>query len=219
MDWSFIHKFAPMYVTAAELTLKLAVFGILLSVLIGLLCSILQYLHVPVLRRIIGIYIELSRNTPLLVQLFFLYFGLPRLGIKLSSDACGIIGLAFLGGSYMAEAFRSGFESVEKKQIESGLSIGLSHAQVIRYITLPMAVSRSIPAFCANVIFLIKETSVFSAVALADLMYLAKDLIGLYYQTDETLVMLVLSYLVILLPISIASSLLERRMRYAEFGH
>ena len=218
MDWPFIKEFTPMYITAAELTLKLAIFGIFFSIIIGLVCSIIQYLKIPVLRRLIGCYIELSRNTPLLVQLFFLYFGLPRLGIRLSSEACGIIGLAFLGGSYMAEAFRSGFQSVEKNQIESGLSIGLSHVQIIRYITIPQAISVSVPAFCANVIFLIKETSVFSAVALADLMYIAKDLIGLYYKTDETLLMLIVAYLVILLPISIASSLLERRVRHAGFG-
>ncbi len=218
MDWSFIKEFTQMYVEAAGLTLKLAGFGILLSILIGLACSLAQYFKIPVLRQLVGCYIELSRNTPLLVQLFFLYFGLPRVGIKLSSEACGVIGLAFLGGSYMAEAFRSGLESVEKGQIESGLSIGLGRWQVVRYITVPQAVSVSVPAFCANVIFLIKETSVFSAVALADLMYVAKDLIGLYYNTNEALFMLVIAYLVVLLPISVAASLLERRVRRAGFG-
>ncbi len=119
----------------------------------------------------------------------------------------------------MAEAFRSGLESVEKNQVKAGLSIGLEHRQIIQYIVLPQAVSVSVPALCANVIFLIKETSVFSAVALADLMFVAKDLIGMYYKTDEALLMLVISYLVILLPISVISSLLERKLRYAGFGN
>ena len=88
----------------------------------------------------------------------------------------------------------------------------------MRYIILPQAMSTSVPAFVANVIFLLKETSVFSAVALADLMYVAKDLIGMYYKTDEALTMLVCAYLVILLPISILFTLLERRLRYAGFG-
>ena len=127
--------------------------------------------------------------------------------------------LAFLGGSYMAEAFRSGLESIADIQIESGLSIGLTHSQIMRYVVLPQAISVSVPAFAANVIFLIKETSVFSAVALADLMYVAKDLIGLYYQTDEALLMLVIAYLIILLPISIVFSLIERKLRYAGFGN
>lgn len=119
----------------------------------------------------------------------------------------------------MAEAFRSGLESVDKIQFESGLSIGLEHSQVMRYIVIPQALSTSVPALCANVIFLIKETSVFSVVALADLMYVAKDLIGLYYKTEESLLMLVIAYLIILLPISIIASILERRLRYAGFGN
>ena len=141
------------------------------------------------------------------------------MGIVWTSETCAVIGLTFLGGSYMAEAFRSGLESVDKIQFESGLSIGLEHSQVMRYIVIPQALSTSVPALCANVIFLIKETSVFSVVALADLMYVAKDLIGLYYKTEESLLMLVIAYLIILLPISIIAAILERRLRYAGFGN
>jgi polar amino acid transport system permease protein len=169
---------------------------------------------VPVLDKIVGFYIELSRNTPLLIQLFFLYFGLPKVGIVLTSEQCGVIGLAFLGGSYMAEAFRSGLDNVESIQIQSALSLGMKKSQAFRYVILPQAVSNSIPAFCANIIFLIKETSVFSAVALADLMFITKDLIGIYYKTDEALFMLVIAYLIILLPISLICSLVERRVSY-----
>ncbi|MDU3723391.1 MAG: ABC transporter permease subunit, partial [Clostridium celatum] len=154
----------------------------------------------------------------LLIQLFFLYFGLPKIGIKLTSEACGIIGLAFLGGSYMTEAFRSGIENVSVVQHESALSLGMSRWQVFWHITLPQAFETSVPVLCANIIFLVKETSVFSAVALADLMFVAKDLIGIYYKTDEALLMLVIAYLVILLPISIICTLIERRVRYAGFG-
>lgn len=219
MDTAFMRKYAYMYVDAAKLTLTIGLIGILFSLIIGLVCSLIQYYKVPVLRRIAAVYIELSRNTPLLVQLFFLYFGLPKIGVMISSEGCAIIGLSFLGGSYMSEAFRSGLEAVEKSQLESGLAIGLNHAQVMRFVVFPQALSTSVPALCANVIFLIKETSVFSAVALADLMYVAKDLIGLYYQTDEALLMLVIAYLILLLPISIAAAWLERRLRYAGFGN
>lgn len=219
LDLNFIAEYTPMYITAAGLTLRIALWGILLSLVTGLVCSLIQYYKIPFFRQLTSVYIELSRNTPLLVQLFFLYFGLPKLGIIIDSEACAILGLSFLGGSYMSEAFRSGLESVEKSQVEAGLSIGLDHLQIVRYVILPQAVSVSVPAFCANVIFLVKETSVFSVVALADLMYVAKDLIGLYYKTDEALLMLVVSYLVILLPISAAASLLERRLRYAGFGN
>ena len=219
MDISFIKEYVPMYVEAAKLTICIALEGIILSLIIGFVCSIIQYYKIPVLNKIITVYIELSRNTPLLVQLFLLYFGLPKAGIKLESVTCAIIGLTFLGGSYMAEAFRSGLESIEKIQLEAGLCIGLNRWQVMRTVIFPQALSISVPALCANIIFLMKETSVFSVVALADLMYVAKDLIGLYYNTDEALIMLVVSYLILLLPISIIAAVLERRLRYAGFGN
>ncbi|WP_033168429.1 amino acid ABC transporter permease [Clostridium sp. KNHs205] len=219
MNMDVLREYAPLYLEAAGLTVRIALVGIAGAVAVGFLCSLIRYFKVPVLNRIAGVYIELSRNTPLLIQLFFLYFGLPKIGILLSSEACAITGLIFLGGSYMAEAFRSGLEAVPGIQMESALSLGLTKRQVIGYVLLPQAVSVSVPAFAANVIFLIKETSVFSAVALADLMYTAKVLIGMSYNTDEALFMLVLSYLGILLPISVIFSLIERKLRYAGFGN
>ena len=192
--------------------------GILFAVLVGLLCSAVQQLKIPVLRSVVSAYIELSRNTPLLIQLFFIYYGLPKIGIRTSAEACGIAGLAFLGGSYMAEAFRSGLEAVGKIQHESAVSLGLTGLQAFRYVILPQAFAISIPGIMANVIFLLKETSVFSAISLMDLMFTAKDQIGLYYNTTECLALLVAFYLVILLPVSLLGSLLERRARHAEFG-
>lgn len=217
-DVPFIIKSIPLYAEAMKVTLVIGLLGIALSLVIGLLCSIITYYQVKGFKRIVAIYIELSRNTPLLIQLFFLYYGLPQLGIKLESTTCAIIGLTFLGGSYMAEAFRSGLEAVSKTQIEAGLSIGLTKPQLVRYVILPQAIAVAIPGIGANAIFLLKETSVFSAVALADLMFVAKDLIGMYYKTNEALLVLVVAYLIILLPMSLAITLLERRIRYAGFG-
>ena len=213
MNWDFIIKYLPMYERAALLTVKLGLAGVICAIIVGLICTIIQ-----VARQIVAVYIELSRNTPLLVQLFFIYYGLPKIGIQTDPQTCGIAGLTFLGGSYMAEAFRSGLETVAAIQTESALSLGMNRLQVMRYVVLPQAFSISVPAFMANVIFLLKETSVFSAVSLMDLMFTAKDLIGLYYKTTESLFLLVVFYLLILLPISILGSLLERRLRYAGFG-
>lgn len=218
MDWNFITEYLPLFEKAALLTLKLGSAGILLSIVIGLVCSLILYYRIPILKTIVKIYVEISRNTPLLIQLFFIYYGLPRIGISTSPEACGIAGLAFLGGSYMCEAFRSGLDSVEPIQIESAYSLGMTTPQVMRYIILPQAISTSIPPFVANVIFLLKETSVFSAISLMDLMFTAKDLIGLYYKTPESLFLLVIFYLLILLPVSFIGSWIERKVRYAGFG-
>ena len=208
-----------MYIDAAKLTVETAFWGILFSLIAGFVCAIVRYYKIPVLQRIIAVYIEISRNTPLLVQLFFLYFALPKIGIVLSAQICAVIGLTFLGGSYMAESIRSGLESIDKVQIESASSLGLGKWLTMKEVIFPQALSISVPGICANVIFLIKETSVVSGIALADLMYVTKDLIGLYYETDEALLMLVIFYLIILLPVSIFANLLERRLRYAGFGN
>ncbi len=218
MDFAYIRQFLPLYQRAAVLTVRIGVEGILLAFVIGLVCAVILYEKIPVFRQIVLVYIEISRNTPLLVQLFFLYYGLPKAGIALTPEICGILGLAFLGGSYMAEAFRSGLDGVDVIQRESAYSLGMNRLQAMRYVILPQAVATSIPAFLANIIFLLKETSVFSAISLMDLMFTAKDLIGLYYKTTESLFLLVVFYLMILLPVSILGAVAERRVRYAGFG-
>lgn len=218
MNWEFIVEYLPLYEKATVLTVRIGLLGIAFAILVGFACAMVQYHRIPVVRQIVAVYIELSRNTPLLVQLFFIYYGLPKVGLQLSPEICGVAGLAFLGGSYMAEAFRSGLESVETIQRESAISLGMSSRQTMQYVILPQALATSVPAFVANVIFLLKETSVFSAISLMDLIFTAKDLIGLYYKTVESLFLLVVFYLIILLPVSVLGSLLERRLRRAGFG-
>ena len=212
-------EYLPLYKDAALLTLGIGWAGILGSIAIGLLVALLVHLRVPVLRQICRVYVELFRNTPLLIQLFFFYFGLPRFGFSITPELCGALGLALHGGAYMAESFRSGFESVDVIQRETSLALGLTRAQAIRYVILPQAVTLAFPSFVANVIFLLKETSVFSAISLVDLMFVTKDLMGLYYRTTECLVMLVVFYLIILVPVSVAGSVIERRLRYGSFGN
>ena len=218
MDWAYIGRVLPLYGKAAWLTLRTGAAGILLAAAVGLLGAAALRWRVPVVRRIVSAYVEVSRNTPLLVQLFFIYYGLPKIGIRTDPEVCGIAGLAFLGGGYMTEAFRSGIEAVDRLQEESALSLGLTPGQTFVHVILPQAAAISAPAVMANVIFLMKETSVFSAVSLMDLMFTAKDQIGLYYRTAESLLLLVGAYLVILLPLSLMGTFLERRLRHAGFG-
>lgn len=218
LDNEFILKYLPLYGKAALLTVKIGFIGIAFAALLGLICTVISYCKIPVLKQIVSAYTELSRNTPLLVQLFFIYFGLPKIGLSMKPETAGVIGLMFLGGSYMEEAFRSGIQSIDISQEESAYSLGLNKFQTMRYVIFPQAFAVSTPAFMANVIFLLKETSVFSAVSLMDLMFTAKDLIGLYYKTTESLFLLVTFYLLILLPVSLLGRVLERRLRYGGFG-
>ena len=215
LDWSFIERYAPFFVNGAWMTLFISVFGLALAVITGLICAAVETARIPVLRQTVAVYIEISRNTPLLVQLYFLYFGLPKLGFVWSAEMCAIIGLGFLGGSYMAESMRAGLQAVPQIQRENAYMLGFNRRQTLVHVVIPQAISISTPGIVANIIFLIKESSVVSAIALADVMYMAKDLMGITYDTYESLFMLIVTYLIILLPISILGTWLERRFDYA----
>ena len=218
MDSQMMHEALPQYIQAMLVTLKLASAGILLALIIGLVSSFIIYFKVPIFRQLASAYTELSRNTPLLIQLFFLYYGLPRIGIQLDKETVGVIGLAFLGGGYMSEAFRGGFESVAMIQVESGRALGLTRLQLARFIIFPQGLANSVPAVGANALFLLKETSVFSAIAIMDLTNVTRDLFGMYYLTREYLLLLVVSYAVILIPLSLLITYIERRVRHGIFG-
>ncbi len=218
LDWQYIHSVLPQFYAATLMTLKISSIGIVLSILLGLICSVISTYQVRILNKIVKIYIEVSRNTPLLIQLFFLYYGLPKIGIKLDGFTCGVIGLTFLGGSYMAEAFRAGLQSVAQGQIDSARSVGLNAVQVFQYVVFPQALSLSIPAIGANCLFLIKESSILSAIAVVELLFVTKDLIGMDYKTTEALFLLNMAYLIILLPVSALTSYLEYRSRKVSHG-
>lgn len=219
MNWDVIVSYLPLYKDGLLITLYTGWLGILISVALGLLTAFIVHFRVPVLRVIARAYIEVFRNTPLIIQLFFIYYGIPRiLGIVSNEMVCGIVGLGLLGGAYMAETFRSGIEAVDVIQMESAVSLGMTRSQAMRYIILPQAITYSTPAFVANLIFLLKETSVFSCISIMELMFTAKDRIAVSSTTVESLFMVVVFYLIVLLPVSVIGSVVERRLRYAGFG-
>ncbi|MDR2339456.1 MAG: amino acid ABC transporter permease [Deltaproteobacteria bacterium] len=217
MDTSFISQSLPLFAKATWLTLVLSFFGVVFSIVVGTFCAIINFYKIPVLRRIVYAYIEVARNTPLIVQLFFLYYALPRLGMVLDGKTCAVVGLTFLGGAYMAEAIRSGLQSVGRTQIETGMSLGFGKIKLMRYIIIPQALAVALPVISATTIFLMKETSVVSIVALHDLLYVAKDLLKEGHALQSNL-MLVVCYLILILPVSLGFSYLERRSRFAGFG-
>ena len=200
MNWTIIQQAMPAFMAGFKLTLWLSLVGIIGSIIVGIIVSLFQYFKVPVLSQISTAYVELARNTPLLIQLFFLYYAFPIFGLKMSAEVCGIIGLIFLGGAYMAEGFTGGFNGVTKSQINSGKALGMNRLQLARYVVFPQGVALSVPALAANIIFLIKETS-------------------MYYRSNEYLFMLVVAYAVILIPLILILNWLEKRVRYGAFGN
>ena len=218
MDWNVIQQYLPLYQKAAVLTVRLGVAGIFFAILIGLVCAVVQYYKVPVLRQLVSIYIQLSRNTPLLVQLFFLYYGLPKVGIKTNAAVCGIAGLAFLGGSYMAEAFRSGLESIEPIQTESAYSLGMSRAQTYWYIVIPQTVRRLIPLSINLITRMIKTTSLVLMIGVVEVLKVAQQIIEANRTASPNaafgiyLTVFVL-YFLACWPISLLASYLEKKWK------
>lgn len=218
MNWSYVIDAVPRFADAAWITLQLSLWGIILSLLLGVVVAVITAYQIRPFNVFARAYVELSRNTPLLIQLFFLYYGLPKIGIKWDGFTCGVIALVFLGGSYMAEALRAGLLAIPKGQTEAAKSIGLNRFQIFRYVIFPQAWAIALPALGANILFLIKESSVISAVAVAELMFVTKDIIGMDYKTNEALFLLFVSYLVILLPVSLLARHAENRVRRAKYG-
>ena len=169
MDWNAIQQYLPLYQKAAVLTVRLGVAGIIFAIIIGLACAVIQYDKVPVLRQIVGVYIQLSRNTPLLVQLFIIFYGLPSLGIMLDAFPAAVIAFAFNEGAYCAETMRGALESVPQGQLEAGSCVGMTWWQIMRRIVLPQALRTAVPSLSNSLISMIKDTSLASNITVAEL--------------------------------------------------
>lgn len=218
-DWAFLLSTLPTFFKALGLTLEIGAISIALSLLVALLCCCVQVLKLPLLSPLVRAYVELARNTPVLIQLLFVYFALPSAGLKLSGFSAAIIALTFMGGAYLSEVLRAGIEAVPRAQIEAGQALGLSRWQQLRYVILPQAGVFSLPALFANFIYLLKETTVVSAVAVPELLYTTKSYIALYYKTYEMLAVMTALCVLLFVPLSIFLRLLEKRLRHAQFGN
>lgn len=218
LDTAFILGTLPAFLKAVGVTLQVGLIAIATSLLVALVNATLLVLRTPYLSRLVKAYVELARNTPLLIQLFFVYFALPSLGLKISGFAAAIITVTFMGGAYLTEVLRAGIVAVPRAQLESGRSIGLSEGQLLRHVVLPQAGILSLPALFANFIFLLKETTVVSAVAVPEILYTTKNYIALYYKTYEMLTVLTLLCVLLFLPLSLLLRYVERRLQHGQFG-
>ncbi|WP_263263180.1 amino acid ABC transporter permease [Pseudomonas sp. RIT-PI-S] len=217
-DVPFILSTLPSFGAAMLMTLQVGLLAIFTSLAVALTTNALLALRVPGASGVVRAYVELARNTPLLIQLFFIYFALPSLGVSISGFASAIIAMTFLGGAYLTEVLRAGVEALPKAQLEAGRAIGLTPWQLLRYVVLPQAGIFSLPALFANVIFLLKETTVVSAVAVPELLYTTKNYIALYYKTYEMLAVLTALCLLLFLPLSLLLGQLERRLQRGHYG-
>ena len=201
MEYNFrfgvLLRYTDEIVQGVVLTVQLSAITMTFGLAIGLGVAIARSGPFRLVRVACGVYVEAIRNTPLLVQLFIVYFGLPSIGIKLAANDAAMIALSINLGAYCAEIFRAGFESIRPAQIEAGRSLGLTAVQTFRHVVLFPAIKNIYPALASQFVLLMLATSVVSSIGATELFHQAAFIDSRTYRSFETYALITLSYLVL----------------------
>ena len=200
-----------------EYTVYLSAVAITISMTVGLLMALPALSSFPWLRRASRIYVELVRSVPLLVLILWVYYGLPQLtGVSLSVFWAGVIALALSDSAFQAEIFRGGIQSIARGQYEAAYSVSLGYRDTMRYVILPQALRRILPALGNQLIYMLKMSSLVSVIGMQELTRKANELVVVEYRPLEIYTVLVLEYLVLILIVSSGVRWLERRLQSDE---
>ncbi|NMB13123.1 MAG: amino acid ABC transporter permease [Firmicutes bacterium] len=217
LDFSIIPGIMPALLLGARLTVQLALIAVAIGLIIGSFVGIGRVGSNRVVRILAGIYVDFIRGTPLLVQLFLVYFGLPQIiGRPIPPLTAAIAAMGINSGAYVAEIVRAGIQSIDKGQMEAARSVGLTYSQSMRYIIFPQAFRRIIPPLGNEFIALLKETSLVSVIALEDLLRKGQVVITRTFRPFEVYIVVALIYLVMTLVISRLVAWSEKRLKVVD---
>ncbi|SCW65159.1 polar amino acid transport system permease protein [Paenibacillus tianmuensis] len=226
MDFSFLSKYYMFFIDGAKMTLILTIFTVIFGVLLGMVIALMRMSRIWLLKAFAVSYIEFIRGTPMLVQLYIFYYGLPKLGIHfpevpgLGSSfpdmMAAIIALSINSAAYVAETFRAGIQSIDKGQMEAARSLGMPHAMAMRFIILPQALRNILPALGNEFIVVIKETSIVSVIGIGELMYKADTVRGNTFQPFEPLILAAIIYFIMTFTLTKLLGVAERRMKSSD---
>ena len=197
------------------LTLKISFVAIIFAIIIGTIVGIARLSKEPVTKGISLAYVELIRNTPLLVQLYIIYFFVGSV-LRLSAFVAGTAALAIFAGAYVGEIVRAGIQAIHKGQTEAARSLGMTYAECMRHIILPQAFKQIIPPLAGQFISLIKDSSLVSVIALADLMFQGQQAVARSYAAFEIYFTVAFLYLVMTFTFSMATQYIERRLAISD---
>ncbi|EPC00727.1 glutamine ABC transporter permease [Litchfieldella anticariensis FP35 = DSM 16096] len=211
-DWAAALASIPHLLPGIPYTLLISFGGLAIGFIIGIIFGLLRISPLHWLRLPAGLYIEVFRGTPVLVQVLFIFYGLPQiLGGPINALVAGIAAIAVNSGAYISEIVRGGVESIERGQREAGLSLGLSRTQAFRYIIWPQALRRMIPPLGNQAIISIKDTSLFSVIGVGELVRQGQVYIATTFTALEVYLMVALLYLAITWSLSLILRTLERK--------
>jgi polar amino acid transport system permease protein len=211
-QWLTLSGYLGDFIHASWITLQVTLLAFALALVLGLMAALASASQVGVLRAVAGGYIEIIRNTPVLLQIFIVFFGLPSLGIHLNAYTAGVIALGVNVGAYLAEVFRAGIQSVPRGQIEAAGILGLERTQILTEVVLPQAVRAVYPAIVNNLIQLLLGTSLLSAIALPELTGTATVINSRTLLYIQTFSITLLAYLVLSNALSWVAAYLGARM-------
>lgn len=194
---------APVLIDSFWLTIKLSVSAVVLGGSVGLLAAMVRSMLAPRHRWPIDLYVELIRNTPFLVQLYIIFFGLPAIGILIPAEYAGLLAMVINLGAYTAEIFRAGIESIHRSQIEAGLSLSLTRRQVFQHIILKPAVAQVWPSLVSQFILIMLTSSVCSFISVEELSGGAAVIQSLTFRSFEVYIIASLLYLALALAFKI----------------
>lgn len=203
--------YMPILVDGIVITVSLTIAALLISTVLGLIWALMRYSQIKPLVLISKTVVNTVRGIPILVQLFYIYFVLPELGIELTAFQAGSIGLGIAYSCYMAENFRAGLEAIDKGQIEAAQSIGMSWPLMMRRVILPQAIRTILPPYGNTMIMLLKDTSQASVITVAELTMKGKLIAASTFDNMTVYSMVALLYLMLSIPLIIFASYLERR--------
>lgn len=216
--WNLLKEYLPFFLQGALVTIELTVVGLVMGFVLGLSAALMRLYGPPWARRIAVGYIELFRGTPLLVQLFLIYYGLPGLGITFSRMTSAFLALGLNSGAYQAEYLRGALQAVGHGQMLAGRAIGMSRWQTIRHILLPQALRLVIPAWSNEPISLLKSSAIAFLIAVPDLMARAKIVAAKTYDPIGAYTAVSVVYLVMVLVLGVALKYMERRSKIPGLG-
>ncbi|WP_145335187.1 amino acid ABC transporter permease [Paenibacillus xylanexedens] len=211
-SWQVILDALPLLLEGTVVTLKIVVISLIFAMVIGLISGLMSTSLNRLLRLEASLYVDIIRGTPLLVQVYFIYFGLPVfLDMRIPAMTAGIIAVSLNAGAYISEIFRAGIESIGKGQHEAARSLGLSRFKTMWLVVLPQATRRMIPTFVNQSIITIKDTSLLSAIGIAELTQTGEIIISSNFRAFEIWGVVGIFYLIIIVLLSRASRFIERR--------
>lgn len=209
-DFSFLSEYWPDLLHGLLLTVKLSVLSIVLGFIVGTLFAIGRTSQRAWLRKVCGVYVEVIRNTPLLVQMVLIYFGLSSLGLRLSADVCAVLSIVINISAYTCEIMRAGIESIRKGQLEAAQCLGLSRLQSLIMVILPPATERVYPALTSQFILLMLSSSVVSAISADELTSAANNIQSQTFRSFEIYIVVTAMYLVMAMMFSALFAAIHR---------